>query len=68
MMKTYGLVGQVFLLLALLGWIGWIVTRFSGAIYKVSYEGFHLFATTCLLFSIAISLIKMAFSERGREK
>jgi hypothetical protein len=66
-MKTYGIAGQIFLLLALLGWIGWLATRFRGPIFTVSYEGFYLFTTTCLLFAIAISLIKLALVER-REK
>jgi hypothetical protein len=66
-MKIYGIAGQVFLLLALLGWIGWLVTRFSGPVLKVSYEGFHLFATTCLLFTIALSLIKIALAEREKK-
>jgi hypothetical protein len=64
LMKSYGIAGQVFLALALLGWIGWIVTRFSGPVFKVSYEGFHLLTTTCLLFAIALSLIKIALAER----
>ena len=63
-MKIYGVAGQVFLALALLGWIGWLVTRFSGTVFKVSYEGFHVFATTCLLFAIAISLMKLALAEK----
>jgi hypothetical protein len=65
-MKSYGIAGQFFLLLAFLGWIGWLATRFSGPIFKVSYEGFYLFTTTCLMFAIAISLIKLALA--GREK
>jgi uncharacterized metal-binding protein len=65
-MKSYGIAGQVFLLLALLGWIGWLATRFSGPILKVSYEGFYLFTTTCLMFAIAISLIKLALGEREK--
>ncbi len=66
-MKSYGIAGQVFLVLALLGWIGWLATRFTGPVMKVSYEGFYLFTTTCLLFAIALSLIKLALADR-REK
>lgn len=65
-MKSYGIAGQVFLLLALLGWIGWLATRFSGPVFDISYEGFYLFTTTCLMFAIAFSLIKLALE--GREK
>ena len=63
-MRSYGIASQVFLMLALLGWIGWLATRFSGPVFKVSYEGFYLFATSCLFFAIAISLVKLALSER----
>jgi hypothetical protein len=63
-MKSYGIASQVFLLLALLGWIGWLATRFSGPVLKISYEGFYLFTTTCLFFTIAISLIKLALAEK----
>jgi hypothetical protein len=62
-MKSYGIASQVFLLLALLGWIGWIATRFSGPVFKVSYEGFYLFTTTCLMFAIAIGLVKLALAD-----
>jgi hypothetical protein len=62
--KNYGIASQVFLLLALLGWIGWITTRFTGPVFKVSFEGFYLFTTTCLLFVIAISLVKLALGEK----
>jgi hypothetical protein len=64
-MKSYGIAGQVFLLLALLGWIGWLATRFSGPVFGVSYEGFYLFTAACLFFAIAISLVKLAFAGRG---
>ncbi len=63
-MKAYSIAGQIFLALALLGWIGWIVTRFTGPIFRVSYEGLHELSITCLIFAIAISLIKLAFSEK----
>ena len=63
-MKSYGIASQVFLLLAFLGWVGWMTTRFSGPILKVSYEGFYLFTSTCLLFAIAISLIQLALAEK----
>jgi hypothetical protein len=63
-MKHYGIASQVFLFLALLGLIGWIASRFSGPIFKISYEGFYVFTTTCLFFTIAISLIKLALTER----
>ncbi len=63
-MKSYGIAGQVFLILALLGWLGWLATRFTGPVFKVSYEGFYLFTTTCLLFAIALSLVKLALAER----
>ena len=63
-MKSYGTISQVFLLLALLGWIGWLVTRFTGPLLKVSYEGFYVFTTSCLLFAIAISLVKLALAEK----
>jgi hypothetical protein len=64
-MKKYGIISQVFLLLALLGWLGWIVTRFAGPVMKVSHEGFHVLFTSCLFFAIAISLVKLAFA--GKE-
>lgn len=63
-MKSYGIAGQVFLLLALLGWIGWLVTRFSGSVFGVSYEGFYLFTITCLLFAIAIGVTKLALADK----
>ncbi len=63
-MKGYGIAAQVFLLLALLGLAGWLATRFSGPIFGISFEGFYLFMSTCLLFAIAISLIKLALAEK----
>jgi hypothetical protein len=63
-MKSYGIAVQIFLLLALIGWIGWLVTRFSGPVIKISYQGFNVFSTNCLLFAIAISLIKLAFADK----
>lgn len=63
-MKGYGIAGQVFLLFALLGWIGWLITRFSGSVAGISYEGFYVFTTSCLFFAIAISLVKLAFTEK----
>lgn len=66
-MKSYGIACQVFLVLALVGWIGWLATRFIGPVFRVSYEGFYLFTTSCLLFAIALSLIKLALAARKEE-
>jgi len=63
-MKIYAFVAQLFLALALLGWIGWIITRFTGPIHKVSYEGMLTFSLSCLAFATAVSLIKLAFFEK----
>lgn len=63
-MKIYGIAGQIFLLFALLGWIGWLITRFTGPVSGISFEGFYVFTTSCLFFAIAISLVKLAFSEK----
>ena len=63
-MKIYRIAAQIFLLLALLGWIGWIIARFSGPVFAVSYDGFDGFTTICLFFAIAISLVKLAFTEK----
>jgi hypothetical protein len=62
-MKIYGIAGQVSIVLAFLGFLGWVGTRFIGPISGVSYEGFHVFTTTCLFFAIALSLIKLAFPQ-----
>ena len=61
-MKSYSIAGQIFLLLALLSWFGWIITRFSGPILKVSYQGFQAFAVIALIFVIAISLSQLALT------
>jgi len=63
-MKIYAIAGQSFLVLALLGWIGWIYTRFRGPVIGVSSEGMHLLIITSLTSAIAISLIKIAFFEK----
>ena len=63
-MKSYAIAGQIFLGLALLGWIGWLVTRFTGPVLGISFEGMHAFAITCLTFAIAVSLIKIALGEK----
>jgi hypothetical protein len=64
-MKIYGIAGQIFVFLALLGLVGWMATRFVGPILKISYEGFHAFTTTCLLFAIAFSLVRLTLSDKS---
>ena len=66
-MKIYAIASQFFLVLALLGWIGWMFTRFRGLVFGVSYEGMHVFVITSLIFAIAISLVKLAFFEKKGE-
>jgi uncharacterized membrane protein len=63
-MKSYRVVNLVFLILSLLGFAGWIVSRFVGPVLGVSYMGFHDFTMVNIFFVIAISLTELAFSQK----
>lgn len=63
-MKIYEIVGQGFLVLALLSFLGWIYARFQGAIVGVSHEGFLLLTTTALMFVISTSLIQLGLTNK----
>jgi len=55
-----------FLGMSLIGWIGWIVTRFWHPILGVSHEGFLIMTLLSLAFVTAFSLIELVFEMRKR--
>ncbi len=64
-MKIYAIASQLFLGLALLGFLGWIYGRFQGtAVIGVSYEGFLLLTNTALMFVIAIALVGLVMAHK----
>ncbi len=58
---------QAFLVLSLLSWLGWLITRFTGPIAKVSYEGFLMLTVTSVAFVIAISLYRLTLTRKPGE-
>lgn len=63
-MKSYRVVNLLFLILSLLGFVGWIFARFVRPVFGVSYMGFHDFTMVSLFVVIAISLTELAFSQK----
>ncbi len=62
---VYRIASQIFLGLAVIAFIGWIIARLRyQPIFGVSYEGFLLVATTCVGFVIAIALYQLAFENK----
>lgn len=55
---------QVFLVLAVVGLIGWIYSKFAGSIMHVGQDGFLLVTTTALTFAIALALYQIAFEPK----
>jgi hypothetical protein len=63
-MQIYRTASLAFLVLAIAGLLGWVVTRFTGPILSVSHEGFLLLTSTALMFVIGIALIYIAFEKK----
>ena len=62
---VYRIASQIFLGLAVIGFIGWVIGRLMfRPIFGVSYDGFLLLATTCVGFVIAIALYQLAFENK----
>ena len=51
---------QVSLVVSLLGLIGWIISKFRGALLTIGPDGFHMWTNTCLAFAIAFCLAHIA--------
>ncbi len=56
---------QAFLVISLLSWLGWLITRFTGPIGKISYEGFLMLTLTSVGFVIAISLCRLTLTGKS---
>ncbi len=56
----------VFLGLSLAGLIGWIIVRFTHPLFGVSVEGFMVLILISLGFTIAISLVELAFPSQKK--
>ncbi|MEW5976901.1 MAG: hypothetical protein AB1898_13940 [Acidobacteriota bacterium] len=52
--------------LAFLAAAAWVVTRFVGPVFSVSYIGYHDVAVFALLFVIALSLAARVLETQGR--
>ncbi len=63
MMKNAAL---TFLVLSLVGLIGWVVVRFTRPIFGVSVEGFMVLVLISLGFTVAISLTELAFPSQKK--
>jgi hypothetical protein len=60
----YRIASHVFLVLSLLGSLGWVLVRFTHPLLGVSQDGFLLLTLLSLAFVIAICLVELAFQPR----